>query len=44
MTEISEAGCYFVRVTIIEITPYTEQDGVRMQSDPYKLESEHGKT
>lgn len=34
---------YIVRVTVIEIAPYMEQDGVRIQTDPYKLESETGK-
>ena len=42
--EIREAGYYIVRGTVIEIAPYMEQDDVRIQTDPYKLESEPGKT
>lgn len=44
MMEIREAGYYISRVTVIEIAPYTKQDGVRIQTEPYKLENEAGKT
>lgn len=44
MMAIRGAAYCIVRVTIIEIAPYIEQDGVRIQTDPCKRESEPGKT
>jgi len=43
MVEIREAGYCIVRVTVVGIAPYTEQDGVRIQTACCKLECEPGK-
>lgn len=44
MMEIRNAGYYIVKVSVTETAPYTEQNGIPIQTDPDKLESKPGKT